>query len=249
MKIVLESLTVKRSDRTILSNLSAVIEGPGLYQVMGPNGSGKTTLLLTVLGTIKPVSGRVYVEVSGPSSGDCILAYMPQSYNIPRDAPITVYEFVEGPLKLKGPRPRFLRKATERSRVEEALELVGVQRSLWNERLSVLSSGTLQRVFLARILVTRAQIFLLDEPFSNIDPEGKVEMAELIGRLSHEKLILVTSHDPILLLNYTKKILLLGRGYYAYGNVNEILKYETLNKFYRKCAVELEKHVHVVDWH
>lgn len=249
LKIVLESLTVKRGNRIVLSNLSAVMEGPGLYQVMGPNGSGKTTLLLTILGVVRPVSGKAYIEVSESSGRNRVLAYMPQSYSIPRDAPITVYEFVEGPLRLKKSWPRFLKKISESFRVEEVLELTGVQRPLWNEKLSRLSSGILQRVFLARTLITRAQVLLLDEPFSNIDPEGKVEMAELLGKLSREKLIVVTSHDPILLLNYTKKILLLGHGYYAYGGVNEILKYETLSKFYKKCALELEKHVHVVDWH
>jgi len=248
LKIVLDSLTVKRGGKVVLSNLSAVMEGPGLYQVMGPNGSGKTTLLLTILGSIRPVSGKAYIEAPVPKSGGRAIAYMPQSYSIPRDAPITVYEFVEGPLKLERPWPRVLKGVSGRL-VEEALELVRVQRSLWREKLSNLSSGILQRVFLARILVTSAQILLLDEPFSNIDPEGKVEMAELVGRLSREKLVIVTSHDPILLLEYTKKILLLGHGYYAYGGVGEILRYEVLSKFYKKCAMELEKHVHVADWH
>lgn len=249
MKIVLESLTIKRGDKVVLSNLSAIMEGPGLYQVIGPNSSGKTTLLLTILGTIRPVSGRVHVEVSGFTRKKGVFAYMPQSFSIPCDAPITVYEFVEGPLRLKKPWPRVLKAITEISRVKEVLELVGVPKSLWNEKLFNLSGGMVQRVFLARTLVTNAPILLLDEPLSGIDPEGKVDVAELLGKLSREKLIVVTSHDPVILLEYTKKVLLLGYNYYTYGDVDEVLKYEVLSKFYKKCAVELEKHVHIVDWH
>lgn len=250
MKLVIESITVKRGNKTILSNLSADMEGPGLYQIIGPNGSGKTTLMLAILGIIKPVSGSIRIDVYDKYHGRPLMAYLPQSYALPSEAPITVYEFVEGYLYLKFPWPRFMIKKTQISEhVSRTLELVKVPRSLWKERLSNLSGGMVQRVFLARTLVLNTPILLLDEPLSSIDPEGKVEISELLGELSREKLIITTSHDPILLLDYTKKILLLGHGYYAYGNVNEMLKYEVLSKFYKRCAVELEKHVHIADWH
>jgi zinc/manganese transport system ATP-binding protein len=245
MKITLESLSVKRGGKLVLNNLNAVFEGPGLYQVIGPNGSGKTTLLLTIMGVLKPTSGRVLIEgfqeVTKP-----FLSYMPQYYSIPRDAPITVYEFIEGYYKMTKPWPRF---KVVGSRVEEALKRVGVPKSLWSEKLSKLSGGMIQRVFLARALVLDPPILLLDEPFSNIDPEGKVDLADSIGELSRDKLVIVTSHDPILLLEYTRRILVIGHGYYVFGEVNEVLKQEVLKKFYKRCAIELEKHVHIVDWH
>ncbi|MEM4490347.1 MAG: metal ABC transporter ATP-binding protein [Desulfurococcaceae archaeon] len=250
MKLVIESLTIKRDGKTILSNLCAEMEGPGLYQVIGPNGSGKTTLMLTILGFIKPTSGNIRIHVDKKHRGQPLMAYMPQSYSLPSEAPITVYEFIEGYYRLTFPWPRFIRRKPDiYERVSKTLELVKIPRSLWNERLRNLSGGMIQRVFLARTLVLDAPILVLDEPLSNIDPEGKVEISELLGRLSRDKLIIITSHDPILLLDYTKKILLLGYGYYAYGSVDEILKYEVLSKFYKKCAVELEKHVHIADWH
>jgi len=193
MKIVVEKLVVKRKNRIILNGLDAVFEGPGLYQVIGPNGAGKTTLLLTILGFIKPESGRISIE------GDktLVVSYMPQQYQIPRDAPITTIEFVESYYELLT-RKRGIQtsKQVVRSRVEEVLELVGVPRSLWSEKLSKLSGGTLQRVFLARTLVVDPQILLLDEPFSSVDPEGKVELADLLGTLARNKLLIVTSQRP-----------------------------------------------------
>ncbi|MEM0005107.1 MAG: metal ABC transporter ATP-binding protein [Desulfurococcaceae archaeon] len=250
MKVIIEALTIKRGSKIVISNLSASMEGPGLYQVIGPNGSGKTTLMLTILGVIKPTSGSIRVELNNRNHNGPIFSYMPQSYSIPKDAPITVYEFVKGYYELSKPWPRFLhRDISVDEKIRRALELVNIPKSMWMEQLRNLSGGMLQRVFLARTLVIDAPMILLDEPLSNIDPDGKVDIAELLGELSRGKLIITTSHDPILLLDYTKKILLLGYGFHAYGDVNEILKYEILSKFYKKCAVELDKHVHIVDWH
>lgn len=249
MKIVIESLNVKRGGKLVINNLNAEMSGPGLYQIIGPNGVGKTTLLLTILGFIKPESGKVVVHP--PSSGGGFLfAYMPQSYNIPRESPMTVLEFVEGLHMLKKPWPRTFRRLTlDLNKVQEILEKLEVPRNLWNEKLRNLSGGLLQRVFLARTILADSPILLLDEPFSNIDPQGKVGVADFIGELSKKKLIVVTSHDPILLLNYTKRILLMGYGYYVYGDVDEVLRHEVLHKFYAKCAMEIERHVHIVDWH
>jgi ABC-type Mn/Zn transport systems, ATPase component len=220
MKVVIESLTIKRGSKIVISNLSASMEGPGLYQVIGPNGSGKTTLILTILGIIKPTSGSIHVELNNGNQRGPIFSYMPQSYSIPKDAPITVYEFVKGYYELSKPWPRFLRRRISvDENISKALELVNIPKSIWMEQLRNLSGGMLQRVFLARTLVINAPIILLDEPLSNIDPNGKVDIAELLGELSREKLIIATSHDPILLLDYTKKILLLGYGFHAFGDV------------------------------
>jgi zinc/manganese transport system ATP-binding protein len=242
VKVEIHSVTVKRGDKVVFRRLTALFNGPALYQVIGPNGSGKTTLLLTIIGRIKPIEGRVFVNdvtVSGPGSVKGLVSYMPQQYSIPIDAPITLYEFIENIA-------RFSEKSIS---VEEALKLAGVNREHWFKRLSQLSGGLLQRAMLARALVLDTPIMLLDEPFSNIDPEGKVDLSEYIGELSKKKLLVVANHDPTLLLDYTDKILVLGHGDYAYGSVNDILKLEVLDKFYKKCAFELRKHVHIVDWH
>lgn len=241
MKVSCEKLTVKRGERLVLRDLSVVFEGPGLYQVVGPNGVGKTTLLLTIIGVVKPISGRVLVEPAGAVS------YMPQSFELPVDAPISVFEFVENYLKLWSKRRSS--KVDVESRVREVLELVGVPSSLWHEKLSRLSGGMVRRTLLARALSPDTPIVLLDEPFSGVDPEGKVDIADILGSLSKNKLVILTNHDPILLLDYTKKLLLLGYEFYSYGVPDEVLKYEVLSKFYKRCAIEIEKHVHVVDWH
>jgi zinc/manganese transport system ATP-binding protein len=247
LKVALESVNVVRGGRVVLRDITATFEGPGLYQVIGPNGSGKTTLLLTILGVLKPVKGKVIVE-TGAYTNAPRMSYMPQTHSLPRDAPITVYEFVENYYILS--RSKFrLRDVVGRERVEKVLELVGIPKSLWYEKLSRLSGGMAQRAVLARALVLDAPIVLLDEPFANIDPEGKVELAEVLGSMSKSKLLIITSHDPILLLEHTKKVMVLGYGNYAFGEPSEVLNTGVLKEFYKKCAVEIERHVHIIDWH
>ena len=175
------------------------------------------------------------------------IAYIPQSYTIQRDALITVMEFVAGYISLKHSWPRIT-KRIDLNKVYELLEMLNI-RSYWNIKLSKLSGGILQRTMLARILAVDSPIILLDEPLSNIDPDGRVEIAELLGKLSSSKLIIITSHDPLLLLDHTKKILLMGYGEYAYGDVDEIMKYDMLITFYKKSIIETKERIHIVDWH
>lgn len=243
MQVELDSVTVKRGGKIVFRDLTAVFSGPGLYQVIGPNGSGKTTLLLTIIGIIKPTRGRVIVNgitIKNTILVKGLVSYMPQHYTIPVDAPITLYEFVENLARILG---------KSSSSVKEVLELTGISREHWFKKISYLSGGLLQRAMLARTLILDTPILLLDEPFSSIDPEGRVEMSEYISELSKKKLVITTSHDPTLLLNSTRKVLVLGYGSYMYGDVEEALNLDVLRKFYKRCVIELHKHIHIVDWH
>lgn len=248
ISIETKELTITRGGKTIIRDLSVDFEGPGLYQIIGPNGSGKTTLLLTLMGVIKPIRGSIDVKLDIEHRGP-VFSYMPQDYVFPPDAPISVYEFVRMHLEMSRPWPRLWKTQDLNSRVIEILESLRIPKILWHEKLSNLSGGMTQRVLLARTLVVDAPILLLDEPLSNIDPDGRVEIAELIAEHAKEKLVLATSHDPVLLLDNTKKILLLGSGTYVFGDVDEIMKYDILAKFYKKCAIEIGKHIHIADWH
>ncbi|MEM4224501.1 MAG: ATP-binding cassette domain-containing protein [Desulfurococcaceae archaeon] len=243
-RIYYNRLTVKRGCREVITDLTAEMPGPGLYQVVGPNSVGKTTLILATLGALKPQSGSIHVEPGVDEGG---VSYMPQDFNIPMEAPISTYEFVRNYLDLW--RRKHGIKVDLNTRTSEILEMVGVPRSLWSERLTRLSGGMVRRALLARTLAPNTPILLLDEPLTGVDPEGKVDIAELLGELSKRKLIVMTNHDPLLVLDYTKKMLLLGYNHYVYGEPSELMKYEVLSKFYKKCAIEIERHVHVVDWH
>lgn len=254
MLIELVNVTVERGGTVVLRDVNSIIKGPGLVQVIGPNGAGKTTLFLTILGVIRPVRGVVRVngvEVNGdPGKLGEMVSYVPQRFYMPRDAPLSLWEFVEMYAKTYS-RRGGARGSLDyvRSKVSSALETVRLPREVWQRRVSELSGGQLQRALIARALSVDAEILLMDEPLSNIDPEGRGILADIIGELSREKLLLVSSHDPMLLLSYTSKILLLGYGEYRYGDPDEILTREALVKIYKGCAIILSDHAHIADWH
>lgn len=241
MRVALRNIVVRRGPAYVLTNMSVEFEGPGLIQVIGPNGAGKTTLLETIAGILKPIAGEVEIDV--PNDANPPLAYMPHDIKIPREAPITTWEFIELRLRAWGIRGDI------EGRVERALETVGLARELWGKRISDLSRGQLQRALLARTIAVNAHIMLLDEPLSNIDPEGRTFISKVIGGLAERKLIIITSHDPMMLYPYTSRILLLNKSQYIYGRPEEILRAEVLEKIYAGCLAFIREVPHIADWH
>ncbi len=235
----------------ILKDLNLKFER-GLYQIIGPNGSGKTTLLRTILGLIKPSKGKVLLEgedITGrPEKVGSRVGYMPQ-LSKESEIPLTPFEIVLDSLLLHRKKfPRFASKS-DVERVEKVLKLVDLPRERWKKPFKELSGGEKQRVLLARALVYDPKVLLLDEPLSAIDPLGKVEFVELIGDLSREKLVIVTSHDPVLLMRYTNEIVVLNRTFYRIGKPDEVLSLDVLKTVYGDSAVRVEYHVHISDAH
>ncbi|MGC9011607.1 MAG: metal ABC transporter ATP-binding protein [Thermogladius sp.] len=251
VEITLVDLTVKRDNTLVLSDLNVDFKGPGLVQVIGPNGAGKTTLLLAILGFVKPVKGRVLIDdvdvTSKPEMLKGRVGYMPQTSELELNAPFTVWELVDCCYRLYRPWPRLFKRDSKA--VRNALLRAGLTEELWHKRVSELSGGERQRVFLARTLVADPPILLLDEPLANIDPQGRALLAEILGRLSEEKLIIVTSHDPLIMVKWTKMILILNKTLYAYGPPEEVLVPEVLSKFYGLGWEWVEKGVHIYDTH
>jgi len=254
MKIVIDNITVAYGSEIILKNMNIVLQGPGLIQILGPNGSGKSTLLKTITGLIKPINGRVYlnnIDITGkPSLAGKFIGYVPQLTSISNiHYPITIYELVTCCYMLSRKWPRLLPSNSVKKRVEEVLMELNIGREKWFKKISELSGGEFQRSLLARALVKNPDILLLDEPFSNIDPHGRVEFAERIAKYRENKLVVVTTHDPTILLPYTDYVLLLNRHIYYYGKPGSVLNKEVLEKIYGRGFVEQAEHVYIFDSH
>ena len=252
--MTVENLTVRLGYEVILSHLSLELKGPSLIQIIGPNGAGKTTLLRTILGLIRPVSGRVAVDgvdiTARPDKVGCLIGYVPQLMPFDKHFPLTAWEIVLNSLLLHRRRwPRIFARKEDIRDVRNVLRLVDLPEDRWHKCFFELSGGERQRVLLARALVYDPKILLLDEPLSAVDPLGKVELATIIGELAEKKLIIVTSHDPILLLPYTDQIILLNRSYCVIGKPDEILTLEVLRNVYGESVVLLEGQVHISDEH
>ncbi len=251
--IRVEDVAVGYGGERILDNLSFEYLGTGIIQILGPNGAGKTTLLKTILGLIKPWRGRVVIngeDVTGkPDRAGKYIGYTPQLSLHRIYYPVTLRELVECCLVMKRKWPRLVLRREEKERVTRVLEQVGLPRESWDKDFNKLSGGQKQRGLIARALVWDPLILVLDEPFSNVDPTGKIELAELIAGFSRDKLVIVTSHDPMLLLKHTSRILLINRNVYVYGKPDEVLIPEIAEKIYGHAVIRVREHIHILDSH
>lgn len=184
----------------------------GIVAVIGSNGSGKTSLLNLILGLIPPASGHVRVLGKPPGEVNEFIGYVPQNYaSAPGDA-IRVCDAVM--LGLNGTRWGFGRPSREeRCRVAEVLDAVDAG-ALAGRRLSELSGGQRQRVAMGRAIVRDADVFLFDEPLSNLDAKLRGQMRTEIARLQ-KRLGITTvyvTHDQTEAMTLGHRVAVLKRG-------------------------------------
>ena len=177
-----------RASPTVLAEVSFSL-GPGsLTALLGPNGAGKSTLLKLLLGQLTPSLGKVLWNGRAMAPRRPRLALVPQRSAIQWQMPITVRDLVALG-KLAGPAAEPLPDT------DEALQLMGLA-SLAETRLSKLSGGQQQRALLARALLQKAELLVLDEPFTYLDPQTRQQLlAVLRQQASQGRVVLVSSHD------------------------------------------------------
>ena len=191
--VQVEDISVRYGARTALSRVSLRIEPSEIVTIVGPNGSGKTSLLRAIIGAIKPFQGRV-VQASSLKIG-----YVPQKLHIDETLPITVSRF----LKLPG--------GVTAADIDYALKQAGVP-ELEKAQLSQLSGGQFQRVLLARALIAKPDLLLLDEATQGLDQRGSASFYQQIETvrqntgcavlmISHELHVVMSASDRVICLN------------------------------------------------
>lgn len=250
MRLVLEDLAIGYYRKALISDLSAVIDGPTLVQVLGPNGVGKTTLLRTVAGLVKPLRGRILVDgvdITGdPGLAGVYVSLVPQiASTLTNLYPMSLWEFVRFAADL-----RYGASSTQHNDlIARTLELVGLPSSVWHMDMRKLSGGQRQKAFIARALLSNTPIMLLDEPLSSIDQTSKPQIIRLILELSYTHLVIVTTHDPTLLLESTGSVLLIGSDRYFFGPPSKVMKLEVLREVYGDVVVHVDRCLHIADTH
>ncbi|MCD6243186.1 ABC transporter ATP-binding protein [Candidatus Bathyarchaeota archaeon] len=187
MSVYVENVTKKWEDFSIRSVELKVAEGE-YFVVLGPTGAGKTLLLELIAGFHRPDSGRIWIDnmdVTFLPPEKRGVGFVPQEYMLfPH---MTVFENVEFGLKV-----RKIPKAERERRVEQTLEFMGL--SHLRDRLPMtLSGGEQQKTALARALVIKPKILLLDEPLSALDTNTRKKMQNELKKL-HEELKVTTIH-------------------------------------------------------
>ncbi len=240
-------LSVNYDKTPVLWDISLEIPRGKLVGIIGPNGAGKSTFIKTVLGLVKPISGKVEFfglplkEVRGR------IGYIPQRESVDWDFPITVSDLTlmgrYGKLGLF----HWPRRA-DRAAVDHYLEIMGMG-AYAQRQISQLSGGQQQRVFLARALLQEAEIYFMDEPFAGIDLATETTIMNVLRQLKKEgKTIFVVHHDLNTVEKYFDWVILLNMRLVGYGNVHQIFNPETLNIAFGKSyalfdeALKLSQH-------
>ncbi|HBS27703.1 MAG TPA: ABC transporter [Gammaproteobacteria bacterium] len=185
-----------------------IIEGEFLGLV-GPNAGGKSTLLKLMLGLLSPQRGKIRVMGKSTSRGSKMIGYVPQYPSFPRDFPITVERTVMlgrlGTGSLFGGFTRNDKMLAHQALVEVEAE------SLADRQIGALSGGQLQRVLLARALVSEPKILILDEPTANMDLRHESDIFDLLKMLNQRMTVIVVSHDIAFISSYVDRVACLNQ--------------------------------------
>ena len=224
------NLTLGYERHPAVHHLDGEIEKGSLLAVVGPNGAGKSTLFKGIVGTLRPLTGRI--ERGGLTVRD--IAYLPQIADIDRTFPINVYDMVSmGLWRRSGLFGGIGRK--ERAEIETALAAVGLT-GFEDRAIATLSGGQMQRTLFARLLLQDADLIVLDEPFNAIDTKTCADLLDLVRRWHRERrTVLAALHDMDLVQTSFPQALLLARTPVAWGPTREVLTPENLLKARRMC--------------
>ena len=209
--IQIEHMSAGYEDKQVLTDINLTIYKDDYLGIIGPNGGGKTTLMRLILGLKKPTEGRIRFfntkedddtnpkEVNGITMG-----YLPQYNALDKQFPISVYEVVlSGLSKSKGLFSRYTKE--HHQQVTDTLERMQLT-DLRDRHIGALSGGQLQRVLLARAIVSKPDVVILDEPNTYIDRRFQKQMYEMLEQINKDCAIIIVSHDIAEVLNNVKHI-------------------------------------------
>lgn len=220
----------------VLKNINLSYDNEDFLAIIGPNGGGKTTLIKLILGLLPHSKNINFFKLKKNEIG-----YVPQNTLANENFPISTLELVLMGLvneKIIG----FYTKK-DQFKALEALEKVGIK-ELWDTRLDRLSGGQRQRAYIARALIGKCKLLILDEPSASLDSKSSVAVFELLESIHKEGMGIITiCHDINLVLAFADKIAHLDKELILHHNNKEKSKLISHLKTHQHfCAVEMSLH-------
>lgn len=220
----------------ILKDVSLDIFDDDFIGIIGPNGGGKTTLLNVILGLIKPFKGSVSFFDDIRTERNNKIGYLPQLNKIDKKFPITVKEVVLSGL-IYGSNLLNRYSKADKQKATETLKRLGIC-DIRNTTIGELSGGQMQKVLLARAIVSSPRLLILDEPNTFVDNQFEGELYAILKELNNEMAIIIVSHDIGTISTYVKTIACVNRNLH-YHKSNKITE-EQLASY--NCPIKLITH-------
>ena len=217
----------------VLENINLHLHRGQFAALVGPSGAGKTTLLKLVLGTLKPTHGEIYAHGELLQNGQAPrVGYVPQLETVDWNFPVTVEQAVwMGQIGNKNIWPWM--NAEEKNQVRAMLERLGIG-GLAERHIRDLSGGQQQRVFLARALISRPDLLVLDEPTVGLDVQTAEMILVLLAELNRQGVtLLMTTHDLNAAAAHLPWVICLNQKVVAQGAPEDVFTEATLSETYR----------------
>lgn len=206
-----EKLVKKYKQRTVVNSVSVEVNQGEIVGLLGPNGAGKTTSFYMIVGLIRPLSGKVFLDTMDITDypmykrAQLGVGYLPQEASIFRK--MTVENNIASVLQMTK-----LSSSEQKKKLESLLDEFGLQHAR-NTNGDVFSGGERRRTEIARALATDPKFILLDEPFAGIDPIAVEDIQQIVEKLKYKKIgVLITDHNVQETLSITDRAYLLFEG-------------------------------------
>lgn len=239
MSIVeIDNLTVSYSDLKALDKISFQINEGDFLGIIGPNGAGKSTLFGCMLGLLEKYQGTIKFfgkDVKKSKKYLSEIGFVPQKPIFEKNFPATVEEVVKMGLK----------RDSNPDNVNQVLQQVWLH-ELGHRRIGDLSGGQQQRVFIAKALVHKPRILILDEPVTGIDQSSIELFYSILTDLNKNQKITIiwSSHDLDAVNQLANKVACLNRTLFFHGKSEEFFTNEELVKQYSEASMQEHMHHH-----
>ncbi|OFX23054.1 MAG: LPS export ABC transporter ATP-binding protein [Bacteroidetes bacterium GWA2_31_9] len=241
MRLWTENLVKKYRARTVVNKVSIEVNQGEIVGLLGPNGAGKTTSFYMIVGLIKPLSGKIFlddVEITHDpmyKRAQKGIGYLAQEASIFRK--LSVEDNIRAVLQMS----KYSKKY-QKDRLEELMDEFGLHKVRKSYGIQ-LSGGERRRTEIARALAINPNFILLDEPFAGVDPIAVEDIQTIVSKLKEKNIgILITDHNVHETLNITDRAYLLFEGsILKAGNAEDLAQDEQVRKVYLGQNFELRR--------
>lgn len=226
------------SNQPVLKNVNLDVYKNDFLGIIGPNGGGKTTLLKTILGLLKPSTGKITYFRNNQKVDRINIGYLPQMNQIDKKFPISVFDVILSGLTAQRKVLNYYSKKQKEQAHEVTLKM-GLS-ELKNRPIGNLSGGQLQRTLLGRAIVDNPDLLILDEPNSYVDKKFETDFYSILGEINKKTAIILVSHDVGTVISLVKNIACVNEGLHYHFGADVTTQW--LEQTYSSCPIDIVGH-------